>query len=232
MKIEIFSDLACPWCYIAKIRLEQALAAFDHGDAVEIDWKSFELAPDMPAISPLTTIAHLGHKGVPAHQAQAMIDNCTKIAAGDGLIFRFDKLRLFNTNKAHQVLHYAKTVGLQNRLKGRLFHAAFTEGQELGLDKVLIALAGEVGMDEAAVKAALESRTFGQAVLDDERHARELDVSSVPYFIINDRYALSGLQTVEGYLDALDTVWREDYPAPAQVGGQAAAACGPDACAN
>lgn len=232
MKIEIYSDIGCPWCYIGKRRLEQALRGFEHRDEVAIEWRSFELAPDMPATSPLDTAQYLtSAKGIPPAKAQELIAHCTQIGAAEGLELRFDRLKLFNTRKAHQLLHFAKTAGLQAALKERLFRAAFTEGREIGQIDVLVELASEVGLDPTGAREALEAEHYLPAVLDDEDQAQALGARGVPYFLINDKYALSGAQSSETFKEMLETVWREEHPVEMLAGGDDAAACGADGCA-
>jgi predicted DsbA family dithiol-disulfide isomerase len=231
VKIEIFSDVACPWCYIGKRRLESALESFDHRDEVEIVWRSFELAPEMPAVSPLTSEQYLTSvKGIPRAKARELINQCSQIGAGEGLDLNFDILKLFNTRSAHQLLHFAKTAGLQGALKERLFHAAFSEGRELGKFDVLVELAAEVGLDPVAARAALESEEFLPSVLDDEEEAHASTVRGVPYFVINNKYALSGAQSTAVFRNAIATIWQEDHPLQ-MLADSEGTVCGPDGCA-
>jgi predicted DsbA family dithiol-disulfide isomerase len=231
MKIEIFSDIACPWCYVGKRRLEQALDEFEHRDDVAIEWKSFELAPQMPAASTLNTAEYLTSvKGIAPAQAQHMIAQTTKIAEADGLEMRFDTLKLFNTRNAHQLLHYAKTVGLQAALKERLFRAAFTEGRELGDPAVLVDLAVEVGLDALIAKEVLQTGRYRPAVIADEQAAQAAGARGVPFYIIDSKYVISGAQSVSVFKTALETAWRESSAQQKPSNSNPAAACGPDSC--
>jgi predicted DsbA family dithiol-disulfide isomerase len=204
MKIEIYSDIACPWCYIGKKRLEAALESFEGREQVEIEWKSFELDPQMPSVVPLTSTQYLvSKKGIPADQVRQMIENCTQVAASAGIKMSFDTLKLFNTRLAHQLLHYAKSLGCQADMKERLFHAAFVDGRELGKIEVLIEIAAEAGFDALATQEALSSNRYLQQVLDDEKKAEAVGVHGVPYVVINDSLTISGAQTVAVFKRAL-----------------------------
>jgi predicted DsbA family dithiol-disulfide isomerase len=208
MKIRIFSDLACPWCYLGKRRLDQALDAFPQKKSVEVEWMSFQLDSEMPDVNALTTLEHLvRNKRIPQPRAEEMIKQTTQVAAADDLELRFDRLKLFNTRNAHRLLHYAKELGRQGEMKERLFRAAFTEGQELGKTPVLAALAGEIGLDPAAAFEMLNSDRYQQAVLDDEREAQALRVNVVPYFVFDGKHTLSGAQSVDLFIRMLEKAW-------------------------
>jgi predicted DsbA family dithiol-disulfide isomerase len=231
MKIEVFSDVACPWCYIGKRRLERALHDFEHREEVELTWKSFELAPEMPAVLPLNTEQYLTSvKGIPLARARELIAQCTQIGAAEKLDLNFDKLKLFNTRSAHELLHFAKTVGLQGEFKERLFRASFTEGRQIGDVDILVELAGEVGIDPAAAREALDSGRYVQAVIDDEREAHELGATGVPYFVINGKYGISGAQSRDAFLQALEAVWGADHSLRISEHDDVGV-CGPDGCA-
>jgi predicted DsbA family dithiol-disulfide isomerase len=232
MKIDIFSDVACPWCYIGKRRLEQALDGFAHRDQVEIEWKSFELAPQLPSVTNLTPAQYMTKsKGVAPARLEAMTAHMTQLAVAEGLDMRMDKAKLFNTRKAHQLLHYAKTVGKQSELKEKLFRASFTEGSQLGDPDVLIELAGEIGIDRAAAKEVLDSGRYLQAVLDDEKQAQALGAHGIPFFIVNGKAALSGAQSSETFSRMLETAWQDEHPVETLPDPDGTGFCGIDGCA-
>jgi predicted DsbA family dithiol-disulfide isomerase len=216
MKIEVFSDVACPWCYIAKRRLESALETFDHRDEVEIVWRSFELAPDMPSRVPYTTAEQLIHmKGVTPGEAQKMIDNVTHLGASVGLYMRFDILKLFNTRKAHELVHHAETLGKQGQMKERLFRANFTEGRELGDIDVLVEMAADIGLDPGEARQALETDRYRDAVTADEQRAEALGAPSVPYIVFDGKRAVFGAKRAGILRATLEQVWQEEHAAQA-----------------
>lgn len=209
MKIEIYSDLACPWCYIGKRRLERELETFAHKADVELEWKSFELAPDMPAVSPLSVLEYLtSAKGMTPQAAQEAVLHVTALGAAEDLDLRFDQVKLSNTRMAHALLHYAKSVGRQAEMNDRLFSAAFTEGRELGDVAVLIHLAGQVGLDMEEVRDVLTEGRYEQAVQEDEANAH--NISGVPLFIFNGKYSLAGAQGSDAFRRALETAWKQE----------------------
>src|SRR6185436_2805074 len=159
IKIDIWSDIACPWCYIGKRHLEGGLAALgDDAPEVEIEYHSFELAPDTPLDFEGSEVDFLaGHKGIPVEQARMMIDRVTGVAAQAGLDYDYDALQHTKTLKAHELLHFAKEQGKQLELSERLFRAYFTEGRHVGRTDELVELAAEVGLDADAAREALES---------------------------------------------------------------------------
>jgi len=232
LRIDIWSDIACPWCYIGKRRLEQALAGFPHAAEVEIVWRSFELDPSAPRVRDSTQsyAERLAAKyRTPVLQAQAMIDRMVETAAKDGLDFRFDRARSGNTFDAHRLLHLAHERGLQDALKERLFRAYLTEGQAIGEHDVLAQLAREVGLDDAEVREVLDGDRWACEVRADEALARELEISGVPFFVLGGQLGVSGAQPVEVLRGALDRAWRE-LAAPAIETVAEGAACGPDGC--
>jgi predicted DsbA family dithiol-disulfide isomerase len=208
--IDVWSDIACPWCYIGKRRLEEALAAFAERPAappVTVDYHSFELAPDSPVDFEGGEIDFLvGHKGMPEADVARMLDHVTGVARSAGLGFDFDRVRHTNTVKAHQLLHHARAEGLQTEAVERLMSAYFTEGRHLGLDDELAAIAAELGLDPAEALRALRDEDHLGAVRADQRRARELGVTGVPFYVIDGRYGLSGAQPAETFLAALDRV--------------------------
>src|SRR3954471_15572373 len=158
MKIEIWSDVVCPWCYVGKRHLEHALSTFHHADDVEIEWKSYELDPSAPPVRPGTYMERLSSKyGISTGEARARMSRIVSVGADAGIEFRFDHARPGNTFDAHRLLHLAASVGLQDELKERLFTATFTDGQTIGDRETLVKLAVDVGIAEADARRVLEN---------------------------------------------------------------------------
>jgi predicted DsbA family dithiol-disulfide isomerase len=210
VKVEIWSDVACPWCYIGKRRLDAALARFEHRDAVELRWRSFELDPSAAAIREKPYLEHLMAKyRISMAEADAMIDRMIEAGAQNGVVLRFDKARPGNTFDAHRLLHLAAERGVQHDLKERLLRAAFTKGLATGDREVLAGIAEEAGLDPAEVRAVLESDRFAAEVRADERRAAELGITSVPFFVLGGTFGVSGAQPPDLLLGALQDAWDE-----------------------
>lgn len=202
VSVQIWSDVQCPWCFIGKRRFESAIADFE--GAVEVVYRSFELAPDTPVDFEGTPIDYLAQrKGVSREQAQQMVDRVASIAAGEGLEYRYDLIHQTNTVLAHELLHFAKANGRQLEVKERLLSAYFTEGRHIGQVDELVALATDVGLDGAAARAALEGRTFLADVKADMAQAVAYGIHGVPFFVIDDRYGISGAQEPAAFLAGL-----------------------------
>lgn len=215
LRVDIWSDIACPWCYIGKRRLETALADFPQGDQVEVVWHSFELDPGASLDTPLSMAQLLAGKyGRTEAEAQGMIDSMTATAAADGLIYDLNGAHRTNTFLAHQLIHHAALYGLQDVMKERLLRAYMTEREHVGQLGTLVHLAQEVGLDAAAVRAALEAGTHADAVRQDEAQAHALGISGVPFFVLGGKYGVSGAQSPEVLGSALAQVWAETHPAP------------------
>jgi predicted DsbA family dithiol-disulfide isomerase len=228
MNVEIWSDIACPWCYVGKRRFEAALAAFEHRDDVTVTWRSFELDPAAPRERGGDRARHLAEKyGVSVERAIEMQDHMTKVAAGDGLDFRFDIARSGNTFDAHRVLHLAAEHGAQDAMKERLMRAYLTEGELVGDPEALERLAVEAGLPRQAVLEVLASDRYAAEVREDERTAAELGIHAVPFFAVDRALGASGAQPPEVLGEMLRRGW-EARPRLAVVAD--GAACGPDGC--
>lgn len=213
MKVEIWSDVVCPWCFIGKRRFETALDRFEHRADVEVEFRSFELNPNAEPQPEGSLEEALARKyGVSLEQARAMNARVVDAAAGEGLEYRFDIARRGNTFDAHRLLHLAAADGLQAAMKERLMAAYFMEGRAIGDRDTLVELAGEVGVDPGRARAALDSDEFADEVRADEREAAELGITGVPFFVINRRYGVSGAQPPEVMLKALAAGWEEAAP--------------------
>ena len=234
-RIEIWSDIACPWCWVGKRNLEAALGEF--GGEVEVLWRAFELDPSAPKESPegVDNVARLAKKyRVPREAAQGMVDRMVAVGAERGLEFRFDRLRPGNTFDAHRVLHWAAKSGRQSELKEELFQAYMRDGRSITEHEVLVELAGNVGLDADQTQALLSSDAHGAGVREDEALAGQLGITGVPFFVVEGRYALSGAQPPENLLKVLRRAAAEAKAADGAQGPSPEAAeaegCGPEAC--
>ena len=234
LKVEVWSDVVCPWCYIGKRRFEAALARFAHHGEVELVWRSFELDVSAPpsAAEQGTYAQRLASKyRCSLVEAQVMIDNMTATAAEEGLDFRFDLARPGNTFDAHRLLHLALEHGQQDELKERLDRATFTEGSPVSDHSALRALSTQVGLPEAEVDALLTSNRYSDAVRADEAQARAYGISGVPFFVIDGRYGISGAQPADAVLQTLDKAWSERSPLTLVTQDGYAPSCEGDSCA-
>ncbi len=210
VKVDVWSDIACPWCYIGKRKFESGVAAFaasDDARPVEVEYHSFELSPDTPVDFEGTEAEFLsGHKGLPVEQAQQMIDQVAGIAATVGLHYDYDALRHTNTVKAHQVIHLAKQHGKQLEMVERLFAAYFERGEHVGQDESLADLAVEVGLDRDEVLATLRDDAQLAAVRADQAQAQAFGINGVPFFVIDGKYGVSGAQDPATFAQVLQQV--------------------------
>jgi predicted DsbA family dithiol-disulfide isomerase len=230
--VDIWSDIACPWCYVGKRRFEAALAEFPHREAVEIRWRAFELDSSAPPERDhgRSYAQRLAAKyGSTAPEAEQMITRMTDVARGDGLDFRFDRIRPGSTFDAHRVIHLAGVRGRQDVVKERLLRAYMTEGELMSDKETLVRLASEAGLDAEVVRATLASDAFAREVRADEDAARQLGISGVPFFVLGGRYAISGAQPPPVFSGALARAWAMLEPPPAVFAE--GAMCGPDGCA-
>lgn len=208
IKVDIWSDIACPWCYIGKRRFEAALAGFD--GEVEVEYHSYELSPDAPVDFDGTVTEYLAQrKGLSAAEVTAMFQAVVEVAAGEGLDIDYDSVTHTNTVKAHQILHLAKAHGLQVQMQERLFEAYFQQGAHVGHDEVLADLAAEVGLNRAEALRVLAGDEYLAAVRADQARAREYGIQGVPFFVIDGRYGLSGAQEAATFTQALNQVVAE-----------------------
>ncbi|MBW0104653.1 DsbA family oxidoreductase [Pseudonocardia sp. KRD291] len=216
MKVEIWSDVVCPWCAIGRARFESALAGFAHRDEVDVRWRSFQLDPTAPREREGDRAAHLAEKyGMSIEKARGMEATMTATAAEDGLEFHFDIARDGNTFDAHRLLHLARELGgaeLQDAVKGRLFRAAFTDGEPIGDPETLVRLVAEAGLDAGKARAALEDGRHADDVAEDLAQARRYGITGVPFFVIDERYGVSGAQPADALREVLDTAWAESHP--------------------
>lgn len=230
MKVEIWSDVVCPWCYIGKRRFEQALERFEHPGEVEVVWRSFELDPNAPARQTESHAEHLARKyGVSMAQVAAMDTRLIGEAKKEGLAFHLAESKGGNTFDAHRLIHLAAEGDRAGEMEERLMKAYFTEGVAIGERAELTRLALDVGLDEAEVKAVLASDRFAADVRADEARARALGISGVPFFAIDERYGVSGAQPADALLDVLHQAYVNAQMV--MVGGDDADSCADGSCA-
>ena len=228
MNVEIWSDIACPWCYVGKRRFEAALAGFEHRDEVTVTWRSFELDPAAPHERELDGATHLAQKyGTSRDEALAMHARMTDVAADEGLDFRFDLARGGNTFDAHRLIHLAAAHGMQDAMKERLMRAYLTEGEPIGHPPALERLAVEAGLPGDEVREVLSGDRYAAEVRDDERTAHAFGIHAVPFFVVDRATGAAGAQPPEVLGELLRRGWEARSPMPVVTGGEA---CGPDGC--
>ncbi|MGH8994079.1 MAG: DsbA family oxidoreductase [Acidimicrobiia bacterium] len=233
MHVEIWSDIACPWCYIGKRRFEGALDRFEHADHVTVTWRSFELDPHAPARRPVGVVEHLATKyGQTEAAAQGMVDHMERMAAGEGLDMRLGQTQGGNTFGAHRLLHLAAERGRQHEMKDALLQAYFTEGRPIADRETLAGAAEAAGLDRAEAEAVLDSDAYARAVRDDEEQAHELGISAVPFFVIDRTFGVPGAQLPDVLLGALRRAWDRTHPLEVVTGpADPAGACDGGSCA-
>lgn len=233
LTVEVWSDIACPWCYVGKRRLEAALASFPHRDRVQVVWRAFELDPAAPAVrdESQSYAERLGKKyGTGLAQAQGMIARMVQTAAADGLAFDFERIRAGNTFLAHRLLHLAHERGVQDAVKERFLRAYMSEGEKIGDPATLLRLATEAGLDHDEVSGLLSTDLYADEVRADEEEARQIGVDGVPFFLLGRRYAVPGAQPAELLLQALQKAW-DELPDTSETLLAEGPVCGPDGCA-
>lgn len=212
LNIKIWSDFVCPFCYIGKRRLEEALEQFPHREEVKIEFKSFELDPEAPKDTRMTEAEMLAKKyGVSVDEAKKMTAQVAKQAETVGLTFHFETMIPTNTFDAHRLTKFAKTKGKETDITEKLLYAHFTESKHIGDLETLINIADTVGLDSQEVNNVLQSADeYANEVRADENMARNIGVRGVPFFVINDKYAISGAQPTVAFLKALQKAWDEE----------------------
>jgi predicted DsbA family dithiol-disulfide isomerase len=227
VRVEIWSDVVCPWCFIGKRRFEDALTRFPHADDVEVVWRSFELDPSAPFSQGVDNAARLAAKyGVSREEAEGMLERMTRVADDEGLAFRLDIARSGRTFDAHRLLHLAAEHGLQGALKEALLSAYQEKGQHIADPDVLTSVAVNVGLDADEVRKVLASDRYVDEVRADEIEAREIGVQGVPFFVFDRRYAVSGAQPSDVLLDVLERTWADRRPVQIVAGDS----CDIDGC--
>ena len=206
MRVEIWSDVVCPWCYIGERRFKKALARFDHSDEVEVVWRSFQLHPEHPKGVREPFEESLAAKiGGTVDEVRAMNDHVKTLAAAEGLEYDFERYTLVNTFDAHRLTHLAKSHGLGAELHERFLRAQLIEGKVLDDADTLVRLSAEVGVPEDDARRVLEGDDYTADVDEEIRELRALGGNGVPFFVIDRRYGVSGAQSTEVFLRALET---------------------------
>lgn len=236
MKIEVWSDFVCPFCYIGKRRLEMALNQFPHKDQVEVEFKSFELDPNAPIQTEQGIYQALAAKfGASEQQVREMNKGLIQQASDLGITFNYEDMKPTNTFNAHRLNKFAKTIGKETELTEKLLHAYFTDTKNVGDINTLADLAESAGIDCSKALEVLNDETaFANEVRGDERTAQQIGVTGVPFFVVNQKYSISGAQPQETFLGALTQIWEEEKPKPKfqelRFDGDEGAICTDDSC--
>ena len=210
MKINIWSDVRCPFCFVGKKKFEKALEKFPHSEKLEITWHSFQLDPQLitqPDVNPYEYFAKA--KGITIERAKAMHEGAAMAGKEAGIDFNFDDSKVANSYKAHLLIQLSKTKNLANEMEEALFEAQFLDGKNIDDEETLIQLAKSIGITEDEAKNALQSDELGYLVKQDMQLASQLGINAVPFFVINDKYGISGAQQPELFLEALEKTWEE-----------------------
>jgi predicted DsbA family dithiol-disulfide isomerase len=214
MKIEIWSDVMCPFCYIGKRHLEKAIESTPFGNEIEIEWKSYQLNPEYHNTSNESLYDYLARaKGMTVQQAKEMTSNVLEMASGAGLALDFERSVPANSFDAHRFLHFAKTKGVQNQAEEALFHAHFSEGKDIADKQILSSIGHTLGFVKAEIDHALDTDAFAEAVQYDGYESQQIGIRGVPYFVFDRKYALSGAQPIETFKAAITqsfSEWKEE----------------------
>ena len=210
MNIKIWSDVRCPFCYIGKRKFEMALDKFPHKEKVNVVWQSFELDPNLKTNTGVSTIEHLSQaKGISKAQAEGMQQHVANVAKEVGLNFNSKNTIVANSFNAHRLIQLAKTKDLGNEVEEALFKAHFVEGKNIDDRETLVETGVSIGLDEKEVKDIFSSNTYEKEVRQDEMQAQSIGINGVPFFVLNNKYAVSGAQSPDVFLQALSQAWAE-----------------------
>ena len=214
--VDIWSDVVCPFCYLGDTVLHQAIERFPHGSTVEVRYHSFQLNPGMPVGEAIRSVDYLAqtHR-MPAAQIAASHAQLAARGAEAGLVYRFEDNLMVNTLDAHRMIHFARAAGREHDMVERLFRAEFTAGLNLADHEVLAGLADELGLSRSEAVEALATGAFEADIRADLARARELGISGVPFFVFDNKRAVSGAQPIELFRKALDLSWQDRAPQPA-----------------
>lgn len=232
LKVEVWSDVMCPFCYIGKRRFEHALDGLPFSQEVELEWKSYQLNPSLVTNTAENYYENLSkHKGVSTSEAQNMCSQVAQMAAKEGLDYHFDQAVVANSFKAHELSHFAKTYGKQDEVEELLFKLHFTEGGNIDDIEVLARIAEQVGLSGEAFKAAVRDRKYEDAVRQDIYEAQQIGVRGVPFFVFDRKYAVSGAQAVEVFRNTVEKAydeWKRNGADALEV--MEGPSCGPSGC--
>ncbi|WP_288437642.1 DsbA family oxidoreductase [uncultured Chryseobacterium sp.] len=231
MKIEIWSDVMCPFCYIGKNNFEQALNQLPFKDEVEVEWKSFQLDPTLDPNKTQDTLQYFREKkGVAEAQATQMLGQVTEMGKGAGIDFNFGKTLITNTFSAHKLIHLAKRYNKSNAMEEALFIAHFIDGKNVGDTEVLVALAENLGIDKEEARQVITTDQLDDEVNQDIQEARNNGISGVPFFVLNGKYAVSGAQPAAVFENALQQTYKETVSPFKDLSGENRASCDADGC--
>ena len=210
MKVEIWSDIVCPFCYIGKRHFESALKSFAHADEIEIEWKSYQLDPEMPKQAKQQNVYEYlaERKGISVENSKALHDNVVNMAKVAGLDYHFEKAVVANSFDAHRLIQLAKTKGLGDAAEEAMFYAYFSAGKDIADKETLLAIGKEIGLEENAVKDLLNTDLFSEQVDQDIYESQQVGLGGVPHFVIDDRFSISGAQPVSVFLNALEKAYQ------------------------
>ncbi|CAN5560801.1 DsbA family oxidoreductase [soil metagenome] len=232
MNVEIWSDVFCPFCYIGKRNFELALDTFPHRDEVRITWRSFQLQPDAPLETELTSAEMLASKyGMSVEEAKRNQASVSQRAAGVGLNYDLENTQLTNSFDAHRLTHLAQEHGLQDVAEERFFKAYFVEGQHVGRRASLIELGKEIGLLESDIIDVLDSDRYANEVTEDISLGSSFGLTGVPFFVFERKYAVAGAQPPDVFSQVLDRVWSESKPIQLVTAAAPAEGCDDGACA-
>jgi len=210
MEVKIWSDVRCPFCYIGKRKFEMALEKFPHKAKVKVIWQSFELDPNLKTNAGISAIEHLSEaKGISKSQAEGMQEHVANIAKEVGIDFNSKNTVVANSFNAHRLIQLAKTKGLGNEIEEALFKAYFAEGRNIDDKEILLKTGVSIGLDESEVKEIFSSDVYTKEVRKDEMQAQSIGINGVPFFVLNNKYAVSGAQSPETFLEVLEQTWEE-----------------------
>ncbi|MBY0222218.1 DsbA family oxidoreductase [Mammaliicoccus sciuri] len=233
MKIEVWSDYVCPFCYIGKRRLEQALKQAGLEEKAEVQYKAYQLDPNTPVASDQSQLEGLANKyNISRTEAENMMKNVEEQAKTVGLHYQVEKMKTSNTQDAHRLAKFAGQHGAEEQVTERLLHGHFVEGERIDTEEVLVSIAQEAGLDAELTKAMLHSNDFADEVQADIEEARQIGVQGVPFFVINRKYAISGAQPIEAFVEALEKIAEEEgiKPTLQMLGKDSGGQCDDDSC--
>lgn len=235
MKIEIWSDIMCPFCFIGKKHFEKALTQLSFKKEIEIEWKSYQLDPTLPETAPGITEREylIKRKGMPEDQIDQMFAHIKNMGSDAGVDFQFDKVVPVNSFKSHRLLHLTKSKGLQNEMEEALFEAHFTNGEDLSDHAVLTKIAVQIGLTQSEIENLWTSDLYTDDVKEDIDEGQNLGITGVPFFVIDRKYGISGAQPVQAFVDTIQKAYKESLPKiqiiqpDDEIGSPS---CGPDGC--
>jgi predicted DsbA family dithiol-disulfide isomerase len=233
LKVQIWSDVMCPFCYIGKRKIEEAISQFDYKNSVVIEWKSFELDPSFVSTPNESIVEHLANKyGRDIDWAHSMLENMTQNAKNNGLNFHFEKSILANSLNAHRLMHLAKKHNLSNELKELLFKAYLTEGKDVNNWNTLEEIGIKAGLPIDEIIELITTNNYIKEVREDQQEAQTLGVTGVPFFVFDNKYAVSGAQATDVFLRTLEKTWEEgNFNTPIEIQDPAKTnSCGIDGC--